>query len=487
MRSKLAWRLAGVVVAAALIVVGVLLAARPVSDEGLRAHATEATAGVVVSAHTMWGGSQVLAVSWLAANGQPGRTQLEDYNGFWQAGSKVDLMYNPSHPGTDAVLAHPAWTFTQDFRTDAVFQAVVPFTLAGIVVALAVIWPAGPWLFGDRARRARRSLRRYVLTPAVFCAIAVAGSVLIQDQRASAYSRGADKIVGWLSVVLMLLLIWPYVRALQYYRLRQLLTVPDDAAGTAVISSIVGRHLDMGAVQMVALSGQRPREFRSGARVNRYGRWERRGPALVTDGEQLLIGFARRLAPEPQDAAAPATTGGQPDSSVDIITEPLISQYPQLAGKPLLRLMKYLILPVVVAVGSIAILVLAGRVALGPLWAVWLFCILMLGGPIWRYRQLSRLLRLPHVARDGVITSLTTSKRGAVMPIIAMPAGRTVRLRLIGEPQVSWLAAGQAVVLHQPPTLSSDAVLLATEDGHAALAITTVVPAQDVAAVGSAS
>jgi len=483
-------RLAGAAAAAALIVVGILLAGRPVSDEGLRPHATATALGFVVAARNTWDGSQLLTVAWHGGDGQLVHKQFEDFRASpaWQPGNAVTISFDPGHPATDAVLAEPAWTFAKDFRADAVFQSVVPFTLAGIVLALAVIWPAGPWLFGDGARRARRSLRAYLLAPAVICGIVMAGAVVIQDQPLSADSLGADQIVGWLSVVLMLLLIWPYVRAVQYYRLRHLLTVPDDAAdNAALIASAAGRRLQLGDVRMVALAGQGASTFHAGHTVRLYGRWERRGPALITDREKLLIGFAKRLASVPEDSAAPVATAFQPDMPADIISEPLIRQYPQLTRKMRLLLVRPAIVLAIGTIGSIAIVVNAGTNALAPLPTAWIFILPLIVVPIRRYRRLSRLLHMPHVARNGVVTSVTSSWRAARVPIVAMSADRTVRLRLIGERQVSWLAEGQEVVLWQPPTPSADSVVLAAEGGHAALAIATAVPAEDPTAVASRS
>lgn len=476
-------RLAGALVAAALIVVGVVLAGRPVGDEGPRAHATDLAYGTVSDARTTWDGSEVLTVDWSTENGLQVEADIEDFNSYWQVGNLVGVKFNPDHPATGAVLEDPTWTFAKDFRADAVFQAVVPFTLAGIVLALAVIWPAGPWLFGERARRARRSLRGYVLAPAMLCGIVVAVAVVIQDQPLSAESLGADKIVGWLSVVLMLLLIWPYVRAVQYFRLRRLLTVPDDAADNAAITSAAGRRLELGPVRMVTLAGQRRGAFRTGDRGRLFGRWERRGPALLTDGDKLLIGFAHRTGAGSQAGTSPVVPAHEYHAPADVIEEPLIRQHPQLAAKMPLLLVPPAIVLVIGIIGSIVIGVSTGANALAALPTAWIFILPLIVIPIRRYRRLARLLRMPHVARHGVVTSVTSNWRGATVPIIAMSVDRTVRLRLIGERQVPWLAPDQDVTLSQLPTASVDAAVLATEDGHAALTIATTVHVQQATAV----
>jgi len=481
---RLTSRLAGAVVAAALIVVGILLASRPVGDEQLRARATVITSGVVSATHTMWDGSQVLAVTWNTSNIQQVHAQIEDFNGEWKPRNSVDVLFDPDHPTSGAVLAYPYWTFAKDFRADAVFQSVVPFTLAGIILALSVMWPAGPWLFGSKARRARRALRLYVLTPGVACGAVLAVAVVIQDQPLSANSLGADKIVGWLSVALMLLLIWPYVRAMQYYRLRRLLTVPDDAVDATVISSVARRRLELGPVRMVTLAGQSAKQFRTGDRAHLYGRWERRGPTLITCDEKLLIGFAKRPASAPGGVAAPSEVRVQPTGAdADVIAEPLIRQYPQLAVKARRYVMTAVSLLLIVVGGSIAIIAIAGRAALGPLWVAWLLSVLLIAIPIRRYSLLSRLLRGPHAARQGVVTAVIRSPRRAAVATIDVPGKRTRRFRAIGREQLSWLSQGQEVVLLELPRASADGVaVLTAPDGHAALAIVSAVAVQDSAA-----
>jgi hypothetical protein len=138
----------------------------------------------------------------------------------------------------------------------------------------------------------------------------------------------------------------------------------------------------------------------------------------------------------------------------------------------------------IVVVGSITIGATAGKAALGPLWVAWLLCALVMALLVGRYRQLYRLLHEPHVKRNGVVTRVATSSRGSSVPHIANSVGRTVRLRLIGERQASWLAEGREVVLLKLPTVSASAVVVATGDGHAALAIATVVQVQESALVG---
>jgi hypothetical protein len=239
-------------------------------------------------------------------------------------------------------------------------------------------------------------------------------------------------------------------------------------------------------VRLVALAGQRPGSFRSGDRVRLYGRWERRGPALILDGENLLIGFAQRPGSASEDGTAPVARADEHAAPADLVAGPLIGQYPQLAGKMRLVLVRPAIVLVIGIIGSIAIGVSAGMNALAALPTAWIFILPLIVVPIRRHRRLSRLLRMPHVVRNGVVTSVTTNWRGASVPIIAMSVDRTVRLRLIGERQVPWLAGDQEVTLSQLPTSSVDAVVIATDDGHAALAIATAIHVQDATLVSPA-
>lgn len=305
----LAGRLAGAVVAAGLVAVGVGLAIRPVGNEGLGTQPTIPGWGTVVSAQTTWGGTEFITVDWDAVSEQQSFARFE-----------VDINSAPAYhvgdvfaccrgyPGTVAVGL--SGDVSTELRWDAVFQSVMVFILAGLASALTVIWPAGQFLFGDQARRARRCLRRYLLTPIGIVGVVVAGFVVVQDQPLSAFSADAGVLQNWLSAPLLLLLIWPCVRAVRFYQLRRLLTVADDAADNAApVTSVAGRRLQLGEIRMVALAGQSPAEFNVGDRVRRYGRWSSRGPALITDGDKLLIGFASRPVVQP----AAAAIGAQPE------------------------------------------------------------------------------------------------------------------------------------------------------------------------------
>jgi hypothetical protein len=159
--------------------------------------------------------------------------------------------------------------------------------------------------------------------------------------------------------------------------------------------------------------------------------------------------------------------------------QPVSSQFEDFRASPVWPA----IVVVIGIIGSIVIAVSAGANALAALPTAWIFILPLIVIPIRRYRRLARLLRMPHVARHGVVASVTSNWRGATVPIIAMSADRTVRLRLIGERHVPWLVENQDVTLSQLPTASADALVLATEDGHAALAIATTVQVQKVSAV----
>jgi len=475
--STLAIRLAGAVVAAGLIAIGVVLATRPVGDEAMRAHATSDATASVYSTRPTWDGAQLLTVSWTADSWYTGQSvemtaQLEaaDASPAWQVGDDVDVLYNPVHPA-DAVFADPSWAFNTDYRVDAAFQSAVPFALAALALGLLVFWPSrrSEAFARQSVQVARRSLRRYLLAVAVLSSAAVVPPIILQDQHLAAYSAGIDFISSgpfvWLTIFL---LIWLCVRAARFARLRRQLTVVQDAAdGSALISSVTGRRLwintkladgldieKTGAkgVRLLALRGQSRGQFLPGDRVRLYGR---SGPAIITDGaSKVLAGFGRQ--------------------AVVRIADPLSGRYPRLGRKLRQYRTSAQAVPVIVGVASVAGVI---GFAANPAW-LWLPVIFdgyWLTAKLVRYYTLSPILWGAFAASDGVVYAITRPRRrlsvGAGVVIVDVPEQPKVRLRLVGDRRVSWLSEGQQVVIFQAPDNPTGPAVLAARDGRAELAM----------------
>lgn len=191
--------------------------------------------------------------------------------------------------------------------------------------------------------------------------------------------------------------------------------------------------------------------FRPRKTVRLYGRWRERGPALVTDGETVVIGLGkRRMGPNHIGAS-------------------LRGQYPALRRTPRLYLVRQLCLPVILSGASIAVVVVA-RLSANWLWLpVSLdYCWLIYIGV--RYSGMHGLLRRLCVASQGNVLSVAPGRwRAQITAMIEVPDEPVRRWTPIGK-RAQWLAEGQEVVVLRSST-SGDTAVIATSDGHAAFAV----------------
>ena len=390
----LAGRLAGVVVAAGFIAIGVVLATRPVGDEAMRAHATASADGIVQSAQSLWAGQYLVTVSWTDGSRLfDTRFVLPQASPPWSQSGDIGLLFDPSHPTTVA-LADPGWSLNSGFRTSAAFESVVPFSFSALALALLVVWPTRQSVAftSDLIRRARRMSRPYVVVPMLICTLAVVPLVVIQAQPLLAYSPAIDNLTGPLSVLVVVGLIWPCVRAVRIARFRRLLTVVQDATdGAAVVNCVAGRKLwisgksagasndqkaDGKGIRLLLLRGQNRGQFVVGDRVRLYRRSPESGPTVVTDGaSKVLVGVGRQAQMR--------------------IADPLAGRYPRLYRKLRRYRTSAQTVPVMVGAASVAVVI---RFALNPAW-LWLpvvFDGFWLTANLVRYFTLSPILRGPY-------------------------------------------------------------------------------------------
>jgi hypothetical protein len=497
-----------VALAGGIVVVGVLVATRPVGDQAFRKGAIRDAAGTVATVRQSWYGDQIGTVQWSAPNGDAMVSRFEaDASPPYAVGDEYDLAFNPGRPAAGVVPSDPGEANNGYYRVNAVLQSGALFTLAGLVIFLLVLCPLTPPPISGRAApqpvtAARAALRPYLAAPLLAVLIVLAASMAVQDR--SAYSRPVATVSGLLAFALIPLLIWSSGRAIRHRRIVRVGAVPDDAVyPRAVVASILGQRIWVDTAStasgaegvtyllVTALRGQSTDGLSPGDRVDVYGLREPTRAVLLSpaDGPGVVGVASRQQCFDPGPIRSSLIESGAPAARE---VRPDVVQH--LRRQARRYVVRRTITSVVVVVASVT-LIGAGAVRFhlenadlggngaGQGWAAlgWTGVALLVAAVIFgavgisRFWQLSGVLSGPHVVRQGRMVGLKTSalRRAFGMAAAAIHLPDALRpdlkVRFICGGDLPMASGSQPVVVLTNGDGGRGPAVLMTPGGHRAI------------------